>query len=101
MTKVNWHPYPKEKPPKTGDYLVTWLSLHTYRFPWVTIREFNAITNKFDCEDGRYYIALAWAEMPEPYKPEEPEDNHPDAITARKYAEGDPETVKALHIFDE
>ena len=26
---------------------------------------------------------------------------HPDAITARKYAEGDPETVKALHIFDE
>lgn len=28
------------------------------------------------------------------------EDNHPDAITARKYAEGDPETVKKLGIFD-
>ena len=69
-TVVKWHPYPKEKPPKTGDYLVTWLSLHTYRFPWVTIREFNAITNKFDYEDGKYYIALAWAEMPEPYQPE-------------------------------
>ena len=28
-------------------------------------------------------------------------DNHPDAVTARKYMSGDPETVKALHIFDE
>lgn len=28
-------------------------------------------------------------------------DMHPDAITARKYMEGDPETVKALHIFEE
>ena len=26
---------------------------------------------------------------------------HPNAVTARKYMSGDPETVKALHIFDE
>lgn len=27
-------------------------------------------------------------------------DNHPDAVTARKYMAGDPETIKRLHIFD-
>ena len=58
--------------------------------------EDNCILN-----NGIDFIVTAWAELPEPYNPEEPEDNHPDAITARKYAEGDPETVKALHIFDE
>lgn len=31
----------------------------------------------------------------------EPYDNHPDAVTDRKYMSGDTETVKALHIFDE
>lgn len=29
-----------------------------------------------------------------------PLDNHPDAVTARLYMEGDPETVARLHIFD-
>lgn len=41
------------------------------------------------------------AEPPEPYCPKEPEDMHPDAVTARKYIAGDPETIKALSIFDE
>lgn len=30
---------------------------------------------------------------------EEPLDMHPDAVTARKYMAGDPETVRALEIF--
>lgn len=28
------------------------------------------------------------------------EDMHPDAVTARKYAEGDPETIRKLSVFD-
>lgn len=28
------------------------------------------------------------------------EDMHPDAVIARKYAEGDPETIRKLSIFD-
>lgn len=99
MTKVNWHPYPKEKPKKSGEYLVTLICNRKNDEPTVTTFQYSARKEKWVpiwCND-----VIAWAEKPEPYKPEEPEDNHPDAITARKYAEGDPETVKALHIFDE
>lgn len=60
----------------------------------------NAKPKLWECKLVTHKV-IAWAEMPEPYKPPEPFDMHPDAITARKYAEGDPETVKALHIFDE
>ena len=35
------------------------------------------------------------------HNPPKPIDNHPDAVTTRKYMAGDPETVKALRIFDE
>ena len=96
MTKINWHPYPEEKPRRTGDYLVTF---QKRRKLYVTKDCYDI--NEGDFEIDFYVKVVAWAELPEPYKPEELEDNHPDAITARKYAEGDPETVKALHIFDE
>ena len=43
---------------------------------------------------------LAWAELPKPYKPPKPMDMHPDAVFARKYMAGDPETVKKAHLFD-
>lgn len=90
MTKINWHSYPETKPKKDGTYLVTTLAG-------------DVDTDAFQLGDFDFYMSevIAWAELPEPYKPEELEDNHPDAITARKYAEGDPETVKALRIFDE
>lgn len=39
-------------------------------------------------------------DVPKPYAPSEPEDMHPDAVTARAYAAGDPETIKRLRIFD-
>lgn len=32
---------------------------------------------------------------------DDPLDMHPDAVTARKYMAGDPQTVRALEIFDE
>lgn len=42
---------------------------------------------------------IAWAELPEVYNPE-PVDNHPDTVTARKYMQNDPDTLKKLGIFD-
>ena len=39
-------------------------------------------------------------DAPKPYAPPEPEDMHPDAVTARAYAAGDPETIKRLTIFE-
>lgn len=97
MTKVNWHQYPDEMPDSGKDYLVTIEGPDGTRF--VCMSHFMYLTEWI--KPNKYFKVIAWAELPEPYKPEEPEDNHPDAITARKYAEGDPETVKALHIFDE
>lgn len=104
--KIVWHPYPDEKPESfLRNYLVTIEVLYDKSTrtkvdidTWSDSKEggeWEILNNGID------FIVTAWAELPEPYNPEEPEDNHPDAITARKYAEGDPETVKALHIFDE
>lgn len=56
---------------------------------------------KFDELDERSNLEIvAWAEKPDPYRPPEPIDNHPDAVTTRKYMENDPETIKRLGIFD-
>lgn len=90
MTKINWHPYPETKPKKDGIYLVTTLAG-------------DVDTDAFQLGDFDFYMSevIAWAELPEPYNPPKPIDNHPDAVTTRKYMAGDPETVKALHIFDE
>ena len=96
-TKTVWHKYPDEKPPKDDWYLITYLDKSGEK--WV-------ITEEYDKKKGRFLRepfdlnVLAWAYAPEPFE-EEKVDMHPDAITARKYIEGDPETVKALHIFDE
>lgn len=91
-TKMVWHPYPETSPDKDGEYLVT------YDDERVCFDNY---------EDGYFEVAfylecdvLAWMEIPEPYKPE-PVDNHSDAVTAQKYMSDDPETVKALHLFDE
>ena len=104
--KVKWHPYPKEKPKSyLREHLVT-VESYLASIPLKKIEKDTWI----DSEDGGEWLVygnkqkskiIAWTELPEPYEPEQPEDNHPDAITARNYAERDPETVKALHIFDE
>ena len=104
MSTVKWHPYPKEKPPKEGGYLITVYYDESKSFPfepgdkWVTTDDFCVI-------DGALRFlsdpdVIAWAVLPEPYDPPDPWDTHPDAITCRKYMEGDPETVKELEIFD-
>lgn len=62
---IEWHPYPKEKPKKSGDYLVSIKAgdkIFAYTAYWIDsigIFELRWI--------GRI---LAWAELPEPYKEE-------------------------------
>ena len=64
MTQVKWHPYPNEKPPKTGDYIVTIKG--TLKKPLVS----------FDSYFGEFGVWVnyeideieAWAALPEPYQ---------------------------------
>lgn len=100
MTHVEWHQYPKETPTKEMDeveFLLTFKA--SDGFLYTSSGEWYEKNKEWDTLYSDEVIA--WAEMPEPYCPKEPEDNHPDAVTARKYMSGDPETVKALSIFDE
>lgn len=98
MTHVDWHPFDyrdKSTHPKAqAYYLVTVQFSSGVRL--VVSLPYYWRKQRFAKYDG---CIIAWAELPEVYKPE-PVDNHPDAVTARKYMSGDTETVKALHIFD-
>ncbi len=108
MTHVDWHPYPKEKPKDDGYYIVT---INPFLNSYPVVSDFWKSMTVCDEDFSKTETVsfweryggqvLAWAELPEPYCPKEPYDNHPDAVTARKYMSGDTETVKALHIFDE
>lgn len=96
MIKIDWHPYP-DKTPQSGDhYLITVEDEHGFRYVGTAV-----YMNLTEWLVDKRYKVIAFADKPEPYKPEQPEDNHPDAITARNYSGRDPETVNALHIFDE
>lgn len=72
-TKTKWHKYPKEKPPKTGKYLVT-VKLE-YMGIKVTTDDFydykEVLENYYrGRERYRWYYhngeVIAWAELPEP-----------------------------------
>lgn len=73
MTKVNWHPYPKEKPTEEKSYLI---SFYVY-----TEKRYGIDTEFYDPEhdvwdvygDGVYTRVTAWAEEPEPFKEAEDE----------------------------
>ncbi len=101
MNTTKWHPLPQEKPEKEGFYLVTSKNETTGA---VTIDlnhwGFHTPGGEPDFFPHKGYSILAWAEQPKPYEPPEPEDNHPDAVAARAYTAGDPETVKRLTIFE-
>lgn len=72
MMKVDWKPWPKEKPPKTGDYIVTIKG--TLKKPLVS----------FDSYFGEFGVWVnyeideieAWAALPEPYQPEVTDDSN-------------------------
>lgn len=97
MTHVDWHPYPEEKPLEKDTWKRFLVTIMLRDGPCV-VEEDTWFVDDF--EEWGFFV-IAWAKLPEPYRPPEPEDNHPDAVTARKYMSGDPETVKALSIFDE
>ena len=62
--KVIWHPYPQEKPIKSGQYLVT--VEDTYNV--IDFADYLSYDKQFLNEIDEYVIA--WAELPEPYKGE-------------------------------
>ena len=97
MTKIDWHPYPDEQPTKLRLYLVTYKNKDHGPCIYIALY-FNGwrIGSLSELDD-----VIAWAELPEPYQAPKTLDMHQDAITARKYAKCDPDTVKKLHLFDE
>ena len=98
--QINWHKYPDEYPPKNNRYLTTIPSKSEDAHRYVDITFWDG--NREYWYTPSIYDPIAWAELPEPYEPpkRDPYYNHPDEITARKYMERDPETLKALGIFD-
>lgn len=59
MTHVDWKPYSENKPKKDEIYLVTTLAG-------------EVDTDVFQLGDFDFYMSevIAWAELPEPYRPE-------------------------------
>lgn len=71
MTKIDWHPYPKEKPTEEKQYLI---SFYVCEEKWsgVDIDFYNPEHDVWDVyDDGAYTRVTAWAERPEPYRPED------------------------------
>ena len=58
--RVIWHPYPEEKPPKDGLYLIT------LKFGNKIGVSMGYVTKDFNSDN-----LIAWAEKPEPYNPKE------------------------------
>lgn len=97
---IVWNKYPENKPKLWTRKLVTFINDSGQKEVG-----FDSLIENGGKEvwglPGFPLKVIAWAEQPEPYKEPEPLDMHQDAVTARKYSEGDPETVKALNIFAE
>ena len=71
MTQVDWHPYPKEKPKFYEPVLVTLLYHDGSEFVEIDILhcyQHLKIKEKWGF-DGPDRKVIAWAELPEPYKP--------------------------------
>ena len=58
--KILWHKYPDEKPPKDGLYLITLKFGNT-----------KDVSMGYLTKDIYSNTLTAWAEIPEPYNPEE------------------------------
>ena len=66
MTHVDWHPYPQQKPKENRFYLVT-VKLNEQK-PFILSLPFFPDLGFFDTyANNKFYVA--WAEMPEPYRP--------------------------------
>lgn len=81
MTKIDWHPFPDEKPASyTKNYLLT-VEIHYGKSrvrmvaidTWADSKqggEWEAFDNNPDA------VVTAWLELPEPYKPEAKNETH-------------------------
>ena len=69
-SKIVWHKYPQEKPKNEGPYLITTKECDGSRLN-VGIDTFFIDRNVFGIEPSKMHLIYAWAEMPEPYNPEE------------------------------
>ena len=71
--KIVWHPYPEEKPKVPGCYLIT-MKYPSYEDDKDS-SDFEVVIGYWYCK--RFYISakdknvLAWADSPEPYRPED------------------------------
>ena len=65
-SKIEWHPYPKEKPKTDDQYIV---SIKLWNISFTVTANWRNVKDKFvDVFDMNI---TAWAEMPEPYNPKE------------------------------
>ena len=101
-TKTVWHPYPETQPNFYEPVLITMERLDGSRFVAIDLLHLVPYLSVGKCwsYETDEQIVVAWAELPEPYT-EKVVDMHQDAVIARKYLQGDPETLKILHIFYE
>ena len=71
-TKTIWHPYPETKPTKKDRYLINLDDGNGHQY--ITIATFYKDTF---WENGAIdHIVIAWAELPEPYRPEVKNETH-------------------------
>lgn len=74
-TKTVWHPYPKEKPSASGQFLITTRDNDGQGLSR-NVDFFDADEGIFWCEDAEVFgieftwNVIAWSELPEPYKPD-------------------------------
>lgn len=70
MTHVDWHPYPEEKPTKKDRYLISIDDGNGHQY--ITIA---TLYKDIFWESGVIdHIVIAWADLPEPYRPEVNDD---------------------------
>ena len=69
-TKTVWHKYPDEKPPEDCELLVTVKSDYGGE-SWIDVsgRAFGDFIVELD--GGQSHHVIAWAELPEPFSPED------------------------------
>lgn len=70
MTHVDWHPYPEEKP---DPYFTCLVTIH---LPHKNIVGCDYMTPHNGWWKNNDNEVIAWAELPEPYRPEAKNETH-------------------------
>lgn len=72
MTHVDWHPYPEELPNNGYVHIVTAKEINGWLFTALGFYDFDF---DFWTDENNYKLdVVAWAELPEPYRPEVNDD---------------------------